>query len=129
MAAYEGKLDVVRALVEVMGADAEAKEDWRGWTSVHAAVCGGGDHAELVRYLTVERGVRVDTPNSRGYTALHLASWEGRYNSLAVLLQSPTSTVDVINARDRYGDTALKRALINEHSACADLLRAHGATE
>ena len=128
MAAYEGKLDVVRALVEVMGADAEAKDDKYGYTSVMAAV-RGGDHAELVRYLTVERGVRVDTPDSDGVTALHLASWEGRYNSLAVLLQSPTSTVDVINARTNGGRTALKMALIHKHPACADLLRAHGATE
>ena len=128
MAAYEGKLDVVRALVEVMGADAEAKEDSRGLTSVHAAVWGG-DHAELVRYLTVERGVRVDTPDSvLGWTPLHVASFKGRYESLAVLLESPTSTVDVINARDCSGKTALKRALSNNHSACADLLRAHGAT-
>ena len=126
MAAYEGKLDVVRALVEVMGADAEAK-DSEGYTSVHAAVMGG-DHAELVRYLTVERGVRVDTPNSYGWTPLHLASCEGRYESLAVLLESPTSTVDVINARTSLGYTALKIALSNNNSACADLLRAHGAT-
>ena len=128
LVANEGKLDVVRALVEVMGADAEAKEDKYGCTSVHAAVMGG-DHAELVRYLTVERGVRVDTPDSGCWTPLHLASFRGRYESLAVLLESPTSTVDVINARTKYGLTALKLALSNNHSACADLLRAHGATE
>ena len=113
LAAYEGKLDVVRALVEVMGADAEAKEDKYGCTSVHAAV-RGGDHAELVRYLTVERGVRADTPGIYGWTPLHQASYKGRYESLAVLLESPTSTVDVINARDKYGFTALKFALDNK---------------
>ena len=128
MAAYEGKLDVVRALVEVMGADAEAKEDRFGNTSVHAAMFGG-DHAELVRYLTVERGVRADTPTSYGATPLHRASYKGRYESLAVLLESPTSTVDVINARTSRGGTALKFALRYNHPACADLLRAHGATE
>ncbi|XP_066315564.1 integrin-linked protein kinase 1-like isoform X1 [Miscanthus floridulus] len=68
-------------------------------------------------------GVDVNSINLDGRTALHIAACEGHRDVVRILLSWKAN----IDARDRWGSTAVADAKFYGHSKVYDLLKIHGA--
>ena len=81
---------------------------------------------EAVRKLLEQDGIDVNAKNSDGYTALILASSNGRTEIVAMLLDAGAN----VNARTNtnyWGSTALIRASENKHTEIVSMLLDNGA--
>lgn len=70
--------------------------DTLGWTKLHNAAANG-DVIEVQRLVVV--GVDVKAPTSTGKTSLHIASHNGHFGVVRVLLDNSAD----VNAQDDYG--------------------------
>lgn len=80
-------------------------EDESGWTPLLSAV--SSEHTEVVKMLLETGRVDVKKKNETGRQAIHYAASKGNLEILSLLLQSGAS----VNARDKYGETPLHRAI------------------
>lgn len=83
-------------------------------------------HRKAVRKLLEQDGIDVNAKNSDGYTALILASSNGRTEIVAMLLDAGAN----VNARTNtnyWGSTALIRASENKHTEIVAMLLDNGA--
>ena len=92
---------------------------------LHAAVTNG--RLEMVREL-LERGAKVDLPNSFGYTALMEAAGYGHASVVLLLLQhSANPNMQSRSGIYQGGDTALMVAANQGHEECVQTLLHAGA--
>ncbi len=131
VAAYRGYSDIVELLLDA-GADPGAS-DRRGQTALHAAA--GAEPAAGFVYADrrvgstaaartlLARGAQVDQIDDRGWTALHVASANGRAATVQSLLAAGAS-VDVHTV---HGLTPLDIAHSRQHADVVSILRATGA--
>ena len=82
-----------------------------------------GQCAEL-RELLIHDPAQIQALDQAGYTALHLAAWNGQVAAVAELLAHDAD----IAARTKRNETALQLAITYGHHATAELLLNHGAT-
>jgi ankyrin repeat protein len=113
-AAYEGKAESVRVLIE-KGADVNMK-DGLYHTALHIAAMKG--HAEVVKVL-VEKGVLVNATDIRHRTALHYASEGGYINIVKFLLNNGAN----VKIRDLTGKTPIWGAWTKGHEEIEKLLK------
>lgn len=81
-AAFEGKLNCVRALLDC-GAKVNTI-DSEDWTALHAAVLGG--HVELVRLL-IHKGADLYAETVEKYIPFHIAIEKGDEDMIAILVE------------------------------------------
>ena len=60
-AAMFGQLEVVKYLLEKVGAEVNVKDNQWGWTALHRAASGG--HLEVLKYLLEKVGAEVNVQN------------------------------------------------------------------
>lgn len=104
-AAQNGRVEVVKYLIEEKNVDANSKNDV-GVTALIAAA--GEGHTEAVRYLVGQGGADVDATNENGSTALICAADYGHIDVVRYLAQEGGANVNVTN---NNGDTALSKAV------------------
>lgn len=71
----------------------------------------------------IDAGMEVDAADSRGHTALIVATYKNRYDAAALLLRHGAK----VDAEDRKGATALSGVAFKGHERVARLLLEHGA--
>lgn len=125
LAAYHGRTECVRVLLEALSKDAQAKtllssQSDSGASPLHLACFGG--HLEIVKLL-LSQGVLVDITDLEGATPLHKAAYKGREACIAVLVQHGAN----VNKPDQDGDTALHKAAYGGFDECLDILIQHQA--
>ncbi|XP_026385317.1 ankyrin-2-like [Papaver somniferum] len=82
-AAEEGKLNVLKYLIEELGLDVNMKNDAKGESPFYHAVLGG--NINIVDYL-LGKGANPNTSNTNGATPLHYAAQKGYTEILTRLL-------------------------------------------
>ena len=98
--------DMVRGGVDINTVNSSGATGlWRAISSKHWAV---------VTWLLSHDTVNTNYKNSNGYTYLHMASYHGAPVSVINRLCDIMSSAD-INTVDSYGDTALDRAVRENH--------------
>ncbi len=120
MAAYEGRLDSVRAAVE-SGIDVNGVDPSKTLTALHMAAYNG--HTETVQYL-IEQGAKVDCRDAEGKTPLIHACTGPFAESVKVLIEAGAD----VNARDATeGFTPLMMAAGLGQPEVVEVLLAHKA--
>ncbi|UYH52250.1 ankyrin repeat domain-containing protein [Candidatus Kirkpatrickella diaphorinae] len=71
----------------------------------------------------IDAGMEIDAADSRGHTALIVATYKNRYDAAALLLHHGAR----VDAEDRKGATALSGVAFKGHERVARLLLEHGA--
>lgn len=103
MAAKGGNLDCVRLIAE-HGGDVNARDDWND-TPLTDSIWQANVDVDLVNLL-IDLGADVNSQQSGGRTALHLALTNGRYVHLPVLIAAGADPM----IEDMNGKTALDYA-------------------
>jgi ankyrin repeat protein len=108
LAAYFGRVEAVRQLLDLDAPVDESSRNPLQVTALHAAAAGS--YNEIV-WLLVAEGARVDARQSHGWTALHSAAANGDAESVRALLSGGASP-DITNddgksARDLARDAAI----------------------
>lgn len=78
----------------------------------------------VLRDLLAQPAANLQISDQAGYTALHLAAWNGHVEAVAELLAQGAD----IAARTKRNETALQLAVAYAHNAAAEILLDHGAT-
>ena len=104
LAAVNGHVEVVRALLEHPGIAVNATNNYGGTALVYAAYW---DHVEVVRALLQQQAIAVNAADNEGRTALMGAAYWARVEVVRALLEHQAIAV---NAADNAGRTALMRA-------------------
>jgi len=119
-ASMTGYVDSVRLLIK-QGADVNAKDD-RNLTCLHLAAQGG--HLEIVKLLHDEGGLELlEAVDDDGYTAIISAAECGHPLVVHALIDYGAN-IDRLN---KWGKTALSKALVGKHVECARILIEAGA--
>ena len=118
-AALDGNIEAVKQAI-ADGADVNAKDDLLGETPLrHAAV---KDHKEIAELL-ITKGADVNAKSDGwDHTPLHFAAWFG-HKEIAELLIAEGADV---NAKNIGGITPLDKAIKDNYTETANLLRKHG---
>jgi len=86
---------------------------------------------EVADYLLRREGVHVSKPTSELWTPLMMASREGDFDILQLILEGPQAEDVEVNGVNHLGQTALHVAVqfcpVPTRLACSQLLLAHGA--
>lgn len=107
-----------------MGVDPDVQDDLGHTPLYHLANGGGSGAAAQAVKLLAERGANVHARGGvQGCTALHMAARRGHCGVAQALLECGAQ----VDARDRKGDTPLRRALNCKRSEVAALLLRWGA--
>jgi ankyrin repeat protein len=106
-AAANGKLGVVKYLVEEKDADANAANE-DGNTPLHRAAANG--KLDVVKYLVEEKGADANAANNNGDTPLHWAAEDGEWDVVKYLVEEKGADAKAAN---NPGDTPLHRAAAN----------------
>ncbi len=114
LAAYQGKLAVVKRLVEA-GSDVNLY----GWPPLIYAAFNG--HAAVVDYL-LQKGAEINATTANGSTALLFAARFGHLAVVELLLQHKADP----NIANERGATAIDWALKTDNTDIAELLRRAG---
>ena len=104
-AAYGGKLDVVKYLIETKGINLNTRDN-NGKTPLHDAAKQG--HFSIVRYLT-DKGANLNLKENNGNTLMHFAALSGNLEMIRYLTEKEVD-VKVVN---NYNTTPLHLASLN----------------
>ena len=122
-AAGRNDVSLLRLIYEEFGADlnkrCEAQGIWSGALPLHFASDAG--HTDVIRTLITEFGVDPTTPThplrygvrAGAWTPVHFAASEGHVDAIHVLVEEG---VDLTEAKDERGRTAMYTAVCNGHS-------------
>jgi ankyrin repeat protein len=117
LAAFFGRTDAARRLMEA-GADLKAiSGNTTANTPLHAAIAGRGDEELVLRLLVA--GADAGLATAEGHTPLHIAASRGNQRICDLLLQYGATP----SARMKDGKTAADIAAERGHAALADYLR------
>lgn len=121
-AAYIGSRRIVKLCLR-NGIDADAVDNY-GQTALHqiCALRPYPKQLELAEYI-IRHGGTVDTPDTSGATALHIASMHGRTDLISLLVDEGYQ----VNLRDYAGYTPLHAAVAYGHLPAAKTLVERGA--
>ena len=117
-------LDVLEGMADAIREEAALETDVSSESRMRALEAdlinaAANDGVARLQELLLEAGV---SPNCCDYdkrTPLHVAAAEGHIEAVRLLLQHGAE----VNARDRWGSTALSEAIRFQHEACARVLR------
>uniref|UniRef100_A0A8R1HXB2 Protein kinase domain-containing protein n=1 Tax=Caenorhabditis japonica TaxID=281687 RepID=A0A8R1HXB2_CAEJA len=87
LSCYNGRLDIVKALLECSPTNIVNMENVFSETPLHAA-CTGGKSIELVSFLIKYPGVDPNYQGQDGHTALHSACYHGHLRIVQYLLEN-----------------------------------------
>ena len=154
LAASEGLLPVVTALIDELGASLSLVDRWggtplddairsghqevisflksRGATRGHgakadpsAALCNAAAQGDIDQLRSlVSQGLRIDHSDYDKRTALHLAASEGLLKVVTVLVDELGADLFLV---DRWGGTPLDDAVRSDHQDVASFLKSRGA--
>ena len=110
---YNGWLDVTKDLITKMHCDPREKAGGYGWTCLHYATLGLGNHVDLMRYLIDECHCDPMAVDRDGWTPLHWAANWGKSAAVEYLLS--TGKCDPL-AKNNNGNTPFKLAKEKGHS-------------
>ncbi|KAK7476633.1 hypothetical protein BaRGS_00032108, partial [Batillaria attramentaria] len=96
-------------------------KDDKGNTALHLTAKNG--NAELAAML-IEKGAKVDEPNSDRNTPIHVAAEESQSEVLQLLLKRPVRDINAVNDKQ---ETALHKAAGSGDKKCVELLLKKGA--
>uniref|UniRef100_A0A6D2X331 E3 ubiquitin-protein ligase MIB2 n=1 Tax=Takifugu rubripes TaxID=31033 RepID=A0A6D2X331_TAKRU len=113
VAAHQGHMEVVKALLQANGSIETKDED--GDTALHYTAFG--NQAEIARLL-LSKGANVNILNNSMCTALHIAVNKG-FTDLVRLLTEHSADV---NLQDSYGDTPLHDAIAKDFRSIIEIL-------
>uniref|UniRef100_A0A915HP45 Protein kinase domain-containing protein n=1 Tax=Romanomermis culicivorax TaxID=13658 RepID=A0A915HP45_ROMCU len=90
VACYNGKLEIVKQLVQRTGIDSLTKENLFSETPLHWSVNAAtyGKSIELVSFLLRQPGVDINYQGQDGHTALHSACYHGHIRLVQFLLEN-----------------------------------------
>ena len=121
-AAYSGKLEVVRILIEYDPAYINARDEY-GQTPLDLASTGHNFKDGSVFQLLLEHGAVINVQDQDGWTPLHTASRYGALEVVRLLLELGAD----VEVKNNYGETALQFAADKGHDEVVKFLREHGA--
>jgi hypothetical protein len=112
MLAFKGKLDLVKYMVEEIGAE----PDKDGWTPLHYAATAG--HLDVVEYL-ISKEVDIDAHNPSDTTPLMMAARYGHIKVVKYLLDNEAD----LSLHNKQNLTAIDFAYLNNQKEIGDGLR------
>jgi hypothetical protein len=132
-AAVHGKVEVMRYLVNDLGADVNQADD-EGFTPLYSAAQEG--HVAAVRCLVNELGADVDLANQAGATPLYLACQLGHLALVRCLVEELGANVNLPNQQGttpliiaaQEGQLAVVRCLVEELGADVNQKTKDGVT-
>ncbi|WP_264705197.1 ankyrin repeat domain-containing protein [Wolbachia endosymbiont (group A) of Gymnosoma rotundatum] len=107
-AVSNGKLKVVKYLIEKKGVDFNVKEGDFGWTLLHLAAFGG--NLEVVKYFIERKQVDFNVGDSYKITPLHYAVEHSRLEVVKYLIEKKKAD---INVKDGSGKVPLHYAAVS----------------
>nr|XP_043893697.1 E3 ubiquitin-protein ligase MIB2 isoform X2 [Solea senegalensis] len=113
VAAHQGHMEVVKALLQANGSIEVKDED--GDTALHYTAFG--NQAEIARLL-LSKGANVNLRNNSMCTALHIAVNKGFTDVVRVLTEHSAD----VNLQDSYGDTPLHDAIAKDFRNIIEIL-------
>uniref|UniRef100_A0A8C4F2N0 E3 ubiquitin-protein ligase MIB2 n=1 Tax=Dicentrarchus labrax TaxID=13489 RepID=A0A8C4F2N0_DICLA len=113
VAAHQGHMEVVKALLQANGSIEVKDED--GDTALHYTAFG--NQAEIARLL-LSKGANVNLLNNSMCTALHIAVNKGFTDVVRVLTEHSAD----VNLQDSYGDTPLHDAIAKDFRNIIEIL-------
>uniref|UniRef100_A0A669BPN2 E3 ubiquitin-protein ligase MIB2 n=1 Tax=Oreochromis niloticus TaxID=8128 RepID=A0A669BPN2_ORENI len=113
VAAHQGHMEVVKALLQANGSVEVKDED--GDTALHYTAFG--NQAEIARLL-LSKGANVNLLNNSMCTALHIAVNKGFTDVVRVLTEHSAD----VNLQDSYGDTPLHDAIAKDFRNIIEIL-------
>uniref|UniRef100_A0A803WFP4 Serine/threonine-protein kinase TNNI3K n=1 Tax=Ficedula albicollis TaxID=59894 RepID=A0A803WFP4_FICAL len=87
LACYNGKLEVVKELIQLSGTESLTKENIFSETAFHSA-CTYGKNIELVKFLLDQNVVSINHQGRDGHTGLHSACYHGHIRLVQFLLDN-----------------------------------------
>jgi ankyrin repeat protein len=120
LAAYFGRVDAVRMLLNKGAAVAARSTNPMQNTPLHAAAAGG--HAEIAKIL-LEHGANANARQSGGWVALHAAAQTGDVETARALLDGGADP----SARADNHQRPLDLALMKAHQSMVEFLELNGA--
>ena len=121
LAALHGHVEVVRLLVEKLGAKVN-QANQQGATALMLAAQFG--HVDVVRLLVEKLGAKVNQADQKGTTALMLAAVKGNLDVVKLLIRRLGANV---NQLTKVGWSALHLASISKRTEVVKYLARHGA--
>ena len=121
-AAFSGKFEVVRKLIEYDPAGIKARDD-KKQTPLHWASIGHNFEDGSVLRLLLEHGADINARSDRGRTPLHVATTNRSLEVLRLLIEHGAD----VEAKSNKGETALQEAAVRRNVEIVKLLREHGA--
>jgi ankyrin repeat protein len=118
----EGKVGLVREIVQHMGLQELEETDNRGRTALHWAALSG--HTEVVANL-LDKGAQTDIGDDNDETPLMLAAYRGHLGVVQLIVQHTGG--QGLEATNDGGDTALHLAVSGGHEAVVTFLLSQGA--
>ncbi|XP_036960327.1 E3 ubiquitin-protein ligase MIB2 isoform X2 [Acanthopagrus latus] len=113
VAAHQGHMEVVKALLQANGSIEVKDED--GDTALHYTAFG--NQAEIARLL-LSKGANINLLNNSMCTALHIAVNKGFTDVVRVLTEHSAD----VNLQDSYGDTPLHDAISKDFRNIIEIL-------
>ena len=127
IAAYQGKLEAARVILEHARGAIVLVKNKLGRTPLHGAAIGANGNPDLTRLFLEQqfppRPSAVHIQDNQGWTPLHDASWNGYYDVVRLLLQHGADK----SSRSGNYDTPLHLAAYQGHLATAQVLLENGA--
>ena len=116
LACTQGKLEMVRAMVKHNGKEVLYCPDQYGQSTLHRS-----SHAinspQMITYL-LEQGVKIDSTDNNGRTALHSAIIAGSHCGVHALISSGANPC----AKDHYGFNSLHHAVVRNRKGIMNTL-------